>query len=105
MEAAATEQDTCLGSTQGYGYGGLHVAGTTVGPQDGCFSIGMPKIAASSVKILISIGSWQLLGDSVSVQWVPSHVGVQGNEQADRCPQQGATAALPSVREAKSVLE
>ena len=28
--------------------------------------------------------SWQLLGDSVSVQWVPSHVGVQGNEQADR---------------------
>ena len=49
--------------------------------------------------------SWQLLGDSVSVQWVPSHVGVQGNEQADRCTQQGATAALPSVREAKSVLK
>ena len=52
--------------------------------------------------------SWQLLGDSVSVQWVPSHVGVQGNEQADHCAQQGqqgATAALPIAREAKSVLE
>ena len=32
-------------------------------------------------------------------------MGVQGNEQAYRCAQQGATAALPSVREAKSVLE
>ena len=49
--------------------------------------------------------SWQLLGDSVSVQWVPSHVGVHDDEQADRCAQQGATAVLPSVREAKSVLE
>ena len=49
--------------------------------------------------------NWQLLGHSVSVQWVPSHVGVQGNEQADHCTQQRATAALPIVREAKSVLE
>ena len=49
--------------------------------------------------------NWQLLGDSGSVQWAPSHVGVQGNEQADHCAQQGATAELPIVREAKSVLE
>ena len=26
---------------------------------------------------------WWLLGDSVTVQWVPSHVGVEGNERAD----------------------
>ena len=49
--------------------------------------------------------SWQLLGDSVSVQWVPSHMGVQGNEQADRCAQQGVTAALPSVTQARCVQE
>ena len=28
--------------------------------------------------------SWLLLGDSVSVQWVPSHVGMEGNERADQ---------------------
>ena len=49
--------------------------------------------------------SWQLFGDSVSVQWVPSHVRVRGNEQADRCAQQGATAPLPSVREARTTRE
>ena len=49
--------------------------------------------------------SWQLLGDSVSVQWVPSHVGVQSNEQADCRAQQGAPVALPSVREARSARE
>ena len=26
---------------------------------------------------------WQLSGDSVTVQWVPSHVSVQGNERVD----------------------
>ena len=25
---------------------------------------------------------WRLLRDSVTIQWVPSHVGVQGNERA-----------------------
>ena len=28
-------------------------------------------------------GQWAQLGDSVSVQWVPSRVHVQGNDRAD----------------------
>ena len=42
--------------------------------------------------------SLQLLGDSVLVQWVPLHVGVQGNEGADQCAQQGASKSLHQVR-------
>ena len=57
METAATEQDTCLGSTQGYGYGGLHVGGATVRPQDGCLSTGTRESATNSDKILISSGN------------------------------------------------
>ena len=41
--------------------------------------------------------SWQLLGDSVSIQWVPSHAGVEGNEQADKCAVRGAELSLPGV--------
>ena len=33
---------------------------------------------------------WVLLGDLVSVQGVPSHVGVQGNERADQLAEGGS---------------
>ena len=49
--------------------------------------------------------SWQLLGESVSVQWVPSPAGLQGNEQADKCAQEGTAAALPQVREDRAALD
>ena len=38
--------------------------------------------------------SWQLLGDSVSIQWVPSHAGVEGNEQADKCAVRGTAEGV-----------
>ena len=49
--------------------------------------------------------SWQLLGDSVSIQWVPSHAGVEGNEQADKCAVRGAELSLPGVVREKEVSE
>ena len=38
-------------------------------------------------------GRWQLLGDSVEILWVPSHVGVVGNEEADSRAAKGAKQA------------
>ena len=49
--------------------------------------------------------SWQLLGDSVSIQWVPSHEGVEGNEQADKCAVRGAELSLPRVVREKEASE
>ena len=49
--------------------------------------------------------SWQLLGDSVSIQWVPSHAGVEGNEQADKCAVRGAELSLPGVVREKEARE
>ena len=40
---------------------------------------------------------WQLLGDSVSVQWVPSHVRIKGNERADEGAAKGSTQAFQTV--------
>ena len=42
-------------------------------------------------------GQRVLLGDSVSVQWVPSHVGVHGNEHADLNAGRWAKAAKHAV--------
>ena len=49
--------------------------------------------------------SWQLSGDSVSIQWVPSHAGVEGNEQADKCAVRGAELSLPGVVREKEASE
>ena len=38
-----------------------------------------------------------LLGDSVTVQWVPSHLGVQGNERADEGAVRGLAQAFREV--------
>ena len=48
-------------------------------------------------------GQWQLLGDSVDVLWVPSHVGVTGNEHADAKASKGARKAYECVMKQKSV--
>ena len=48
---------------------------------------------------------WLLLGDSVSVQWVPSHVGVEGNEQTDLWANKGAQIAQDKVVVYTSVTE
>ena len=42
---------------------------------------------------------WLLLGDSVSIQWVPSHVQAEGNEQADLHVRQGAKARSDSTQQ------
>ena len=46
---------------------------------------------------------WQLLGDSVEILWVPSHVGLVGNEEADIGAAKGAKQALHDVQKAKQV--
>ena len=46
---------------------------------------------------------WQLLGDNVTVQWVPSHVGVQGNERADAGAAKGARQAFRAVLQDREV--
>ena len=38
-----------------------------------------------------------LYGDSVTVQWVPSRVGVQGNERADEGAVRGSARAFADV--------
>ena len=38
---------------------------------------------------------WQLLGDSGSVQWVPSQVGVEGKEEADSQAAKGHDSRIP----------
>ena len=48
-------------------------------------------------------GQWQLLGDSVDVLWVPSHVGVTGKEHADAKASKGARKAYECVMKQKSV--
>ena len=48
---------------------------------------------------------WQLLGDSVEILWVPSHVGVAGNEEADVRAAKGAKQALQDVQKAKQVTD
>ena len=40
---------------------------------------------------------WQLLGDSVTVHWAPSHVGVQGNEHVDAGVVKGSAQAYRAV--------
>ena len=40
---------------------------------------------------------WQLYGDNVTMQWVPSHVGVQGNEQADEGAVRGFVRVFAAV--------
>ena len=40
---------------------------------------------------------WLLLGPSVLVQWVPSHVGVEGNERADLRANKGTTITMNKV--------
>ena len=47
---------------------------------------------------------WQLLGDSVPIQWAPSHVGVQGNECADANTSKGARIAHQRVLAHKAVI-
>ena len=42
---------------------------------------------------------WMLLGDSVSIQWVPSHGGIVGDEGADEYTRAGADTALRLVEE------
>ena len=46
---------------------------------------------------------WQLLGGSVTVQWVPSYVVVQGNERADAGAAKGARQAFRAVLHDKEV--
>ena len=41
--------------------------------------------------------------DSVTVQWVPSHVGVQGNERADAGVAKGARRAFRAVLQYREV--
>ena len=48
-------------------------------------------------------GQWQLLGDSVGILWVPSHVGVTGNEHANAKASKGAKKAYECVMNQKSV--
>ena len=48
--------------------------------------------------------SWQLFGGSVS-QWVPSHVGMLGNEHVAQHAQQGAAMVFLQVRAARLVRE
>ena len=48
-------------------------------------------------------GQWLLLGDILLVQWVPSHVGVPGNDHADPNAGRGAKVAKHAVIERKSV--
>ena len=48
---------------------------------------------------------WQLLGDSVEILWVPSHVGVAGNEEADVRVAKGAKQAVHDVQKAKQVTD
>ena len=40
---------------------------------------------------------WQLCGDSVTMQWVLSHVGVRGNERADEGAVRGKRQAFVAV--------
>ena len=46
-------------------------------------------------------GRWVLLGDSGSVQWVPSHVGISENEKADAL--HGSARALRAVAHDREV--
>ena len=48
---------------------------------------------------------WRLLGDSVEILWVPSHVGVAGNEEADVRAAKGAKQALHDMQKAKQVTD
>ena len=50
-------------------------------------------------------GRWQLLGDSVEILWVPSHVGVVGNEEADSRAAKGAKQAQHEVQRSKQVTD
>ena len=50
-------------------------------------------------------GQWLLLGDGVTVQWVPSHVGVQGNEHTDLNASRGAKAAKHAVIDRRLVID
>ena len=44
-----------------------------------------------------------LLGDSVSIQWVLSHVGMEGNEQADQQAAKGAKRLHQQLLQHKAV--
>ena len=35
------------------------------------------------------LAEWELAGDRLQVRWVPSHLGVVGNEEADKMAEQG----------------
>ena len=48
---------------------------------------------------------WLLLGDSVSIQWVPSRIGVEGNERADLHTRHRAKAAKHAVTAHKSATD
>ena len=48
---------------------------------------------------------WRLLGDSVAVQWVPSHVGAHGNEHADAGAVKGSAHAYPRVPRDREVTD
>ena len=50
-------------------------------------------------------GQWQLLGSSVKILWVPSHVGVVGNEEAGTQASKGARQALHNVLHPKQVTD
>ena len=50
-------------------------------------------------------GQWLLLGNSVEILWVPSHVGVVGNEDADAQASKGARQALRNVLPSKQVTD
>ena len=50
-------------------------------------------------------GQWQLLGNSVEILWVSSHVGVVGNEDADTRASKGARQALHNVMPSKQVTD
>ena len=50
-------------------------------------------------------GQWQMLGSTVEILWVPSHVGVVGNEEADTRASKGARQALHNVLHSKQVTD
>ena len=58
------------------------------------------QIVGASMDQLAAV--WRQFGDSISTQWVPSHAGVAGNEEADV---KGAKIAHQQLVQHKSVTD